>query len=97
MSKVALPQKLLKIFLPIHVVGFYLSGSQSVDEAMSSTQQWASKQMQSFEDWMGMDDRASKTHPDVIATRNMTEEEEVNYIYDRLMKEIESEADSENK
>jgi hypothetical protein len=44
-----------------------------------------------------LDERESKTHPEVVATRNMTEEEEVNYVYDRLMKEIETEEDSRGK
>jgi hypothetical protein len=64
---------------------------------MSSTRGWASTRTESFEDWMGMDDRESKTHPEVVATRNMTEEEEVNYVYDRLMKEIETEVDDSSR
>lgn len=85
------------VHVHISVVGFYLSGCRSIGEAMSTTREWASSRTQSFEDWMGMDDRESKTHPEVVATKNMTEEEEVNYVYDRLMKEIESGSDSDKK
>ncbi len=64
---------------------------------MARTQQWASSRTQSFEDWIGLDHRESKTHPEVVATKNMTEEEEINYVYDRLMKEIESDVDTTEK
>ena len=78
---------MLTIFL---LVGFYLSGCRSIDEALTLTRQWASSRANSFDDWLGFDERGSKTDPDVIATKGMTEEEEINYVYDRLMKEIES-------
>lgn len=61
-----------------------------MEEAFSSTRQWASSRRESFEEWFGMEDRESKTHPDVVATKSMTEEEELNYVYDKLMKEVES-------
>jgi hypothetical protein len=56
---------------------------------MESTRRWASSRTQAFDEWIGYDDRESKTHPDVVATKNMTEEEEMNYVYDRLMREVE--------
>jgi hypothetical protein len=58
---------------------------------MRRTQQWASSRAQSFDEWIGLDNRESKTHPEVVATKGMTEEEELNYVYDRLMKEIQPE------
>ena len=41
-----------------------------------------------------MEDRESKTHPDVIATKNLSEEEEVNFVYSQILKEVD---DSEKK
>ena len=56
---------------------------------MDQTHRWASRQAQSFDEWVGFDKRESKTHPEVMATKNMTEEQEINYVYERLMREIE--------
>ena len=39
-----------------------------------------------------MEDRPSKTHPEVLATKHMNEEEELNYIYDKYIKEPEEAA-----
>lgn len=85
----------LGAFSLLGAVGFYLSGCKSISEAMSRTQQWASSRAQSFDEWVGLDNRESKTHPEVLATKNMTEEEELNYVYDRLMKEIQQEDSSD--
>jgi len=57
---------------------------------MDRTHRWASKQTESFDDWVGFDTRESKTHPEVLATKNMTEEQEINYVYERLMREIQT-------
>jgi hypothetical protein len=81
--------------LSILSVGFYLSGCKSINEAMTRTQHWASSRAQSFDEWIGLDNRESKTHPEVLATKNMTEEGELNYVYDRLMKEIQPEDTSD--
>jgi hypothetical protein len=35
-----------------------------------------------------VDSRESKTHPEVLAVKNMTEDQEINYVYERLMREI---------
>lgn len=56
---------------------------------MRRTRRWASGKTESLEDWMGVQDRESKSHPEVVATKDMTEEEELNYVYNRLVKEIE--------
>ena len=34
-----------------------------------------------------MENRPSKTHPEVVATQHMTEDEEMNYLYDKYIKE----------
>jgi hypothetical protein len=44
--------------------------------------------MQSFQGWLNMEaDRPSRNHPEVVATRHMTEDEELNYIYEKYIKE----------
>lgn len=58
------------------------------------TRRWASSRSRSFEDWLGLEERESKTHPEVVAAKGMTEDEELQFVYDRLMKEIETDEDS---
>jgi len=64
---------------------------------MTRTRWWASSRTQSFEDWAGLGERASERDPQVVATKGMTEEEELNYVYDQLMKEINDGDDSSAK
>lgn len=59
-----------------------------MDEAMERTTIWASAWRQSFEDFMSID-QPSKNHPEVVATKHMTEDEEMNYIYEMYIKEPE--------
>jgi hypothetical protein len=68
---------------------FYASGYQTLEEAMSDTRIWASSQRASFEKWLNMEDRPSNTHPEVLAMKHMTEEQEMNYIYEQYIKEPE--------
>jgi hypothetical protein len=56
---------------------------------------WASAWRKGFEDWLSMEDRPSKTHPEVIAIKHMTEDEEMAYIYENYIKEPEDEPDSQ--
>lgn len=79
----------LTLVLNVSIVGFYAAGYQSVEEAMDKTRIWASHSYRSFESWLNMEDRPSKTHPEVIATKHMNEEEELNYIYEKYIKEEE--------
>lgn len=71
----------------IGAVGFYLSGYDTLDDAVRGTTTWASSWGKSFERLMGGDQAVSKTHPDVLATRHMDGEEELKYIYDHYIKE----------
>lgn len=68
---------------------FYGFGYRSVDEALNRTSIWATSWRESFEGFLGMEDRPSKTHPEVIATKHMNEEEELNYLYENYIKEPE--------
>ena len=73
----------------VGAIGFYASGYRSFDALVTDTRAWASQNRQSFEDWLGIEDRPSITDPEAIATKNMTEEEEMNYIYERHLKDAE--------
>jgi hypothetical protein len=55
---------------------------------MDRTHRWTSRQTRAFDEWIGFDSRESKTHPEVLAVKNMTEDQEINYVYERLMREI---------
>jgi hypothetical protein len=67
-----------------------------MDEAMERTTIWASAWRQGFEDFMSID-KASKNHPEVIATKHMTEDEEMSYIYEKYIKEPEETESSGEK
>ncbi len=41
-----------------------------------------------------MEDRPSKTHPEVIATKHMDEDEEMNYLYEHYIREPEEKPDT---
>jgi hypothetical protein len=69
--------------------GFYISGYGSVDEAVQGTRTYASSWRDSLERIFGSDRSPSRTHPDVLATKNMTEDEEMQYIYNNFMAEDE--------
>ena len=73
----------------VGAIGFYASGYRSFDALVEDTRGWASQNRKSFEDWLGMEDIPSKTDPEAIATKNMTEEEEMNYIYETHLKDAE--------
>jgi hypothetical protein len=68
-------------------MGFYMSGYKSLEEAVAGTTTWASSWGKSLEHAMGGDEAASKTHPEVLATKRMKEDEELRYIYDKYIKE----------
>jgi hypothetical protein len=65
-----------------------------VDEAITTTTRWASSWREGFENWLAMEDRPSKTHPEVIATKHMDEDEEMNYLYENYIREPEEKPDT---
>lgn len=75
----------------VGAVGFYMSGYNSLEEAVKGTTTWASSWGKSLEHLMGGDQAVSKTHPEVLATRHMEGNEELRYIYDRYIKEDDDE------
>lgn len=75
-------------------MGFYMSGYKSLGEAVGGTTRWASSWGKSMELAMGGDQAVSKTHPEVLATKHMKEEEELSYIYDKYIKEDDGDQDT---
>jgi hypothetical protein len=59
-------------------VTFYASGYRSFQEAFDSFRGWGRKRRVQLEDWHGIN--LSRDHPDMLATKNMTEEEEWEYV-----------------
>ena len=59
---------------------FYASGASSLSEAVHSTQRWAQSGRKRLFDFLGIHDTFGKDHPDYIATRGMTEEQELEYL-----------------
>lgn len=68
-------------------VTFYLSGYNSLKEAVEGTTRWASSWGKTIEHAMGGDTAVSKTHPDVLATKNMDGSGELKYVYDKYIKD----------
>jgi len=71
----------------VGAMGFYMSGHNSMENAVAGTTTWASSWGKSMEHVMGGDQAVSKTHPDVLATKHMKGEEEWRYVYDKYIKE----------
>ena len=60
------------------IVSFYACGFRSFQEAFDSSRVWGRKRKAEIEGWSGMD--FMKNDPDMIATKSMSEEEEMDYI-----------------
>ena len=73
-----------------YLAGFYWAGHRSISDAYESTRVWASSRRQAFDDWLGIENRPSETHPDIERIKNMTEEEEIQYVYDQVMEDVNS-------
>ena len=43
---------------------------------------------------MGFEDRPSNTHPEVLATKHMNEDEVLNYVYETYIKEPDEEKET---
>lgn len=71
----------------VGAMGFYMSGYRSLAEAVEGTTTWASSWSKAMEQAVGGDQALSKTHPDVLATKHMKEEEQLSYVYDKYIKE----------
>ena len=68
-------------------LGFYVSGHNTVRDATTATKRWASVLSSSLEMFFGGDRGISKIHPEVIATKDMNEDEQLRYIYNKYIKD----------
>lgn len=64
---------------------FYASGCTTLNQAVSSTRQWAHSGRRRFDSRFGIQGRVDKDHPEVLLAENMTEEEELEYISKRYL------------
>jgi hypothetical protein len=68
---------------------FYASGYESVDEAVRSLREWGPKKRREVEGLMGLPEGGvSASHPDIVATRGMSEDDELSYIKRKYMAEL---------
>lgn len=68
-------------------IGFYVSGYDTFEDAVSGTKTRASIWYTFLERFSGGDQAISKTHPEVVATKDMNEDEELQYLYHTYIKE----------
>jgi len=68
-------------------LGFYISGCDSLEDAVSGTKRWASSLSRSLESLLGGDKDICRTHPEVLETKSMDGYEELQYIYDKFIEE----------
>jgi hypothetical protein len=59
---------------------FYASGCSTINEAAQATRESAQSGRRKFYSYLGVKDPFGEDHPDYIATRGMTEEQELDYI-----------------
>jgi hypothetical protein len=73
------------------VVWFYWSGYSTIDEALQNTQASAQSYRRRFETYWGLSTPPSSQLPEVVATKSMTEEEELEYLYKTYIEPAEKE------
>ena len=82
---------------------FYASGYESVDEAVRSLREWGPRKRREMERLMGLPEGGvSASHPDIIATKGMSEDDELDYVKRKYMAElyeedVDDDANEENK
>ena len=68
---------------------FYASGYESVDEAVRSLREWGPRKRREMERLMGLPEGGvSASHPDIIATKGMSEDDELDYVKRKYMAEL---------
>ena len=68
---------------------FYASGYESIDEAVRSLREWGPRKRREMERLMGLPEGGvSASHPDIVATRGMSEDDELDYVKRRYMAEL---------
>lgn len=64
----------------------FARGYGSLQEAHVELRGWGRSIHSTLERWMGGDTAPSKSHPDAVATRGMTGDEEWQYVYDKYIR-----------
>jgi hypothetical protein len=59
---------------------FYASGGSSMDQFIASTWRWVHVERRRLDAFSGIPDRVDQDHPEYLITKNMTEEEEYEYV-----------------
>mmetsp|Transcript_11982 Transcript_11982/g.26649 ORF Transcript_11982/g.26649 Transcript_11982/m.26649 type:complete len:246 (-) Transcript_11982:1549-2286(-) len=68
---------------------FYSSGYETVDEAVRSLREWGPRKRREWERFVGLPEGGqSASHPDVIATKGMSEDEELEYVKRKYLHEV---------
>ncbi|KAG7349118.1 hypothetical protein IV203_011715 [Nitzschia inconspicua] len=82
-------------FSLVGAVGFHISGYETIDDAVHGTRAWASSWSHSLHEYFGTTERIRKSRPDpdISATNGMTEDEQLQYLYNKYI----AEDDASNK
>ncbi|KAG7349116.1 hypothetical protein IV203_011713 [Nitzschia inconspicua] len=82
-------------FSLVGAVGFHISGYETIDDAVHGTRAWASSWSHSLHEYFGTTERIRKSRPDpdISATNGMTEDEQLQYLYNNYI----AEDDASNK
>ncbi|KAG7374725.1 hypothetical protein IV203_013820 [Nitzschia inconspicua] len=82
-------------FSLVGAVSFHISGYETIDDAVHGTRAWASSWSHSLQEYFGTTERKQKSRhdPDIRATNGMTEDEQLQYLYNKYI----AEDDASNK
>lgn len=83
-------------FFHFIIASFYASGCSSIDEAVTSTREWGHQHRKKLDELLNVEDRVDKDHPEMVTVRNMTEEEEYNYVSQRYFSQHDQEEENES-
>jgi len=76
------------VFGLVGSIWFYvIQGYRSVDDAKTEWTTTGNSIRNNLESFMGGDTASSKSHPDMVATKNMSEEQEMKYLYEKYIRE----------
>ena len=62
---------------------FFFAGWNSLQDGVTATRGWAYSKRKKLDNFLGVEERVDEDHPDMIARRNMTREEEAKYLAER--------------
>jgi hypothetical protein len=85
------------VFGLVGALAFYASGCNTVSEAVSSTSRWGRTRRQELDSFFGVKSRVDERHPEVLVTRGMTEEEELEHISKTYFPDEDWEAEHEKR